>query len=170
MWIRYDSYVASQKGHNTQLGQIHLHAVRHPDAGQILDVRVACGTWHETKRGLSIIWQGLTRQDYSLVALLLAQSTPRIQFAMREDYLSITLALIEPESAEFAIRLLNALGQLLGSLFRSKRILAKLFEVAQGHLIGKGLGRRWFWFCSCVPAKLIAGLIKPGTSWKTKWN
>jgi len=73
---------------------------------------------------------------------LLAQSTPRIQFAMREDYLSITLALIEPESAEFAIRLLNAMGQLVGSLLRSKRILAKLFEVAKGHLIGKGLGRR----------------------------
>jgi len=114
--------VASQKGHHTQLGQIHLHAVRYPDAGQILHMRVACGTWHETKRGLSIICQGLTRQDNSLLARLAAQNTPRIKLAMREDYLSITLTLIEPVSAEFAIRLLNAVGQFLGSLLRSKHI------------------------------------------------
>lgn len=129
--------MTTQKGHHTQLGEIHLNAVRYPDAGQILNMRVACGTWHKTKRRLSIIWQGLTRQDDGLVACLLAQSTPRIQLAMREDYLCITLAMIETEPTEFQIRLPDTPGQLLRSLFWSERILAKFFEVKQGHLFGK---------------------------------
>lgn len=129
-------------------------------------MRVACGTWHKTEWGPSIIRQALTRQDNGLVSRLPAQSTPRIQLAMREDYLSITLALIEAEPAELAIRQLDALGQVLATLLRSERIPAKGLEVGQGHLAGKGARRGRGRFRGGVPAEFIAGLIKPGTSCK----